>query len=66
MKSKNEKCEACGKTTVVPILYGLPTEEAFESARRGEIALGGCIVDIGNPTLTCTSCGWGNGGLEIT
>ena len=41
-------------------MYGLPTEEAFESARRGEIALGGCIVDFDNPTLTCTSCGWDN------
>jgi len=29
---------------VVPIMYGLPTEEGFAAARRGEIALGGCIV----------------------
>ena len=60
MKSKNKKCEECGQTTVVPVMYGLPTEEAFESARRGEIALGGCIIDFDNPTLTCTSCGWDN------
>ena len=29
---------------VVPILYGLPTAEAGEAARRGELVLGGCIV----------------------
>lgn len=60
MKSHNNQCDACGGTSVVPVIYGLPTEEAFESARRGEIALGGCIVDFDNPTLACTSCGWNN------
>lgn len=60
MKSNNHECDACGGTSVVPVIYGLPTEEAFESARRGEIALGGCIVDFDNPTLACTSCGWNN------
>jgi hypothetical protein len=26
---KLRKCQKCGKTTVVKILYGMPTEEAF-------------------------------------
>ena len=33
---------------VVPIMYGLPTEEGFAAAERGEIALGGCLVGPGN------------------
>ena len=33
---------------VVPIVYGLPTEAAFEAARRGEIALGGCLISPWN------------------
>ena len=65
MTSNKKKCEACGEMSVVPVMYGLPTEEAFESASRGEIALGGCIIDFDNPTLTCSSCGWDNGGLDI-
>ena len=60
MKADKKKCEVCGENSVVPVMYGLPTEEAFESARRGEIALGGCIVDFDNPTIACTSCGWNN------
>ena len=60
MKVDKRKCEVCGENSVVPVIYGLPTEEAFESARRGEIALGGCIVDFDNPTIACTSCGWDN------
>lgn len=60
MKSVKKKCDACGEVAVVPVMYGLPTEKAFESARRGEIALGGCIIDFDNPTLTCTACGWDN------
>ena len=60
MKADKRKCEVCGENSVVPVIYGLPTEEAFESARRGEIALGGCIIDFDNPTIACTSCGWNN------
>ncbi len=60
MKVDKKKCEVCGENSVVPVIYGLPTEEAFESARRGEIALGGCIIDFDNPTIACTSCGWDN------
>jgi|GEM_PF-495743 uncharacterized protein (DUF1810 family) len=60
MKADKKKCEVCGENSVVPVMYGLPTEEAFESARRGEIALGGCIIDFDNPTIACTSCGWDN------
>ena len=60
MKADKRKCEVCGENSVVPVIYGLPTEEAFESARRGEIALGGCIIDFDNPTIACTSCGWDN------
>ena len=60
MKVDKRKCEVCGENSVVPVIYGLPTEEAFESARRGEIALGGCIIDFDNPTIACTSCGWDN------
>jgi hypothetical protein len=40
----------------VPIAYGFPGPEMFEAAERGEIVLGGCTVDAGNPTRSC-QCG---------
>ena len=50
-----ERCLAC-QAPVVPIAYGFPGPEMFEAAERGEIVLGGCTIDTGNPTRTC-SCG---------
>lgn len=34
---------------MLPILYGYPTPEAMEAAKRGEIILGGCLVRPGQP-----------------
>ncbi|WP_197471883.1 MULTISPECIES: hypothetical protein [Methylomonas] len=39
------------------ILYGMPTEQAFEMAGRGEVVLGGCCVDLEGSERECTSCG---------
>ena len=50
-----EWCLAC-QAPVVTIAYGFPGPEMFEAAERGEIVLGGCTIDTGNPTRTCP-CG---------
>ena len=50
-----ERCLAC-QAPVVPIAYGFPGPEMFEAAERGEIVLGGCTIEAGNPTHSC-SCG---------
>ncbi|MEQ9617581.1 MAG: hypothetical protein RIG61_00210 [Deltaproteobacteria bacterium] len=50
-------CPECGSEDVVPIVYGLPTPDTFESAGRGEIRLGGCEIEEDSPTLICKSCG---------
>ena len=31
----------------MPIVYGMPSGELLESALRGEVALGGCCIDVG-------------------
>lgn len=64
-KSKKRVCPTCGSRDVIPIMYGLPTDEALQRARRGELTLGGCIVDNQNPVWHCRKCGaaWG-GSLE--
>jgi len=40
-----------GPPRFVPLVMGLPTEQAIEKAERGEIVLGGCIVTGNEPRL---------------
>ena len=40
----SETCPDCGGR-VLPVLYGMPGEDAMEASRRGELILGGCTVD---------------------
>ena len=37
-------CPKCGSDQVIPVLYGLPSKEAMEAGRRGELAFGGCCL----------------------
>lgn len=50
-------CPECGKTTVVPVAYGLPDIGTFMAAKRHEAILGGCLYP---PRYShgCTTCGW--------
>jgi len=41
----------------VPIVFGLPADEALIDAERGKIALGGCMVSENGPEWRCKSCG---------
>jgi hypothetical protein len=50
-------CPRCGSTGALRIAYGYPTPETFESAQRGEFALGGCIIGEESPDYECGSCG---------
>lgn len=56
-------CPMCGKFTSVPIVYGMPGPADLASAERGEIALGGSVLDDDMPQWRCTSsdcnCEWG-------
>jgi hypothetical protein len=49
-------CPVCGDTAVVPIIYGLPTSEAFAMVERGEAALGGCVISREAPRWRCKAC----------
>lgn len=57
MSPRKYICPSCRQKTGVDILYGMPTELAFEMAGRGEVALGGCCVDLEGPERECTACG---------
>jgi hypothetical protein len=41
----------------VPIVFGYPMPETFEAAERGEVVLGGCVIDGNEPTARCPHCG---------
>jgi len=49
-------CPQCGCTKVVPVVFGLPGDELMERARRGEVALGGCMP-LPGVIGACTECG---------
>ncbi|MBN1321632.1 MAG: hypothetical protein JXA87_12420 [Thermoleophilia bacterium] len=50
-------CPFCESDRVIPVLYGLPTREAFELADGGELVLGGCTVTGLNAHWACSTCG---------
>ena len=53
--SDQGSCPVCGSADVAPILYGLPSQEGFEAAERGEVMLGGC--EPHDPSHGCRACG---------
>jgi hypothetical protein len=56
-------CTKCGSQDVLPLVFGYPDGEIEAKARRGEVALGGCICwgDMRDPRWGCRECGerWG-------
>ena len=56
--TKHRTCASCG-SRAVPVVYGFPTYEAFQADERGELFLGGCMVDDEFPTWRCINkaCG---------
>lgn len=59
VKRKPRKCKICSGS-VVKVMYGYPTHEAFQASERGEIILVGCCLpeDVHeNADWACTNCG---------
>jgi Endonuclease/Exonuclease/phosphatase family len=58
------RCPECqGSPLAVPLVYGLPSSETFEASARGELVIGGCLMDDGpTPRWACPECreslGW--------
>ena len=49
-------CPFCGYGPPKGIVYGMPTYEAEQAAKRGEIMLGGCCVTGSDPQWCCPGC----------
>jgi len=47
-------CPICFKTgSIVPIIYGFPSEKDFHEAEEGKIYLGGCTINEYQPKFHC-------------
>lgn len=49
-------CPSCGQERPLRIAYGYPTSEMFKASERGELALGGCVIEEDSPTWRCPVC----------
>ena len=49
-------CPSCNSNNVVPIAYGLPGFEMQEEAKKGNIHLGGCVIEEDVPDFHCNDC----------
>lgn len=58
MTPRRPACPHCGGRPI-PIMYGYPAnaKAAFEAAERGELVIGGCVIDDDNPIWSCGDCG---------
>lgn len=55
-KRKPRRCPACGKATIIDIVYGYPSPEGTAAALAGRIMLGGCCVSGRDPRWRCSAC----------
>lgn len=62
---RRRRCPRCGALAVVPIVYGMPSLELFEMAKRGEVLLGGCSLWPGQPERGCVECNWPDDPVEL-
>jgi hypothetical protein len=51
-----DPCPKCGGW-LLPLLFGPPTPDLFETKRRGEVALGGFVIGVDDPVWECAACG---------
>jgi len=56
-RTKKQKPTCIGGHTdhIVPIIYGMPTEEMMRKAELGLVHVGGCVMSDSDPKFYCTS-----------
>jgi len=57
MVIRKYKCPECKQNAGVNLVYGYPSVDLAEKVERGEIALGGCAIEEGQPQRRCLACG---------
>jgi hypothetical protein len=56
MSARKYICPKCKEKTGVNIQYGYPSFECREKELKGEVVLGGCMIEEGQPERACASC----------
>ena len=60
-----ERCPSCGKLTVLPVIYGMPLPEDFDTA---DVIFAGCVIPafVLDEPVECESesCTWSGGTLD--
>jgi len=51
-----KKCPKCKSTRVIPIGYGFPGPEIWAEVDKGNLKLGGCVIEKDNPDTFCKDC----------
>jgi len=51
-----QSCPTCGSLDVQAVVYGMPGPGLIEAVERGDVALGGCVVEPDQPTHVCRRC----------
>ncbi|MDD2482130.1 MAG: hypothetical protein PHC44_05690 [Lutispora sp.] len=51
------RCNECGSSELLQIVYGYPSEEYIEKSIKDEIILGGCTINDANLAYKCKDCG---------
>lgn len=59
-----DTCRACGEL-VLPVLYGMPDPEAMEASERGELMLGGCMVEDVGTSCPCGATAYDDDGRRV-
>ena len=66
MTNTVKKCSHCGSSSILPISYGLMTEDAIEeNARERKWVWGGCVIREGGHTHHCSDCNKHFGGFNV-
>ncbi len=60
------RCPRCGSSAIVPIVYGMPSQQLFRRSQRREVLLGGCVLSPDQPSHGCADCDWPNEDLWET
>lgn len=58
VSANTSNCPKCQSRQIVEIVYGFPAPELVERAERGEVKLGGCLIEPGQPDWGCRECGY--------
>ena len=54
---RRPRCPKCDSAKTVPIVYGMPSYEAFKKQEEGRLVLGGCVIEDDSPDRHCKKCG---------